>query len=768
MRKFILINCLIAFLSIISKESLGSHVKASTYGFNAADVTTYFQNALNSMYDTVIVDKMSENWVVRPLFINRDNLTILFERGVTIEAKLYGFPNVTDELLRLNNNKNISLVGYGCILKMQKIEYIEGEHRHCLSLNHSQNIRVEGLQLRDSGGDGIYVNGCTNVHILNCVLDNHRRQGMSVISVDGLLMEHCLITNTKGTAPQAGIDFEPNGSTEILRNIIVRNCRIENNYGGAIIMWLMANADHNIDIKVIDCYLNTSAGHNNNGIVIATRGVLKDTHVDRRGVLRDTYVDGKVLFERCYIYNYLGSGAISISKPYNSLPVTFKDCVIKNQTENSSSSGCPILLGRPDSLTNIGGINFNNVLLVDTYTNYPIYVDKKPTPAKVRDISGTMHVFSKNATPQDWWFDTTKITLNLKISNINSLPLSSLSISASPVAVYGKLGCINKSILTAKQSATRPYPMALLYSATGTAVNYDDYNFLTGCIIIPTSIFIARDTFSVRNDALIEGFESANIAAIENSIYKTTTAVSNIIIKDSCLADNVKGLKSMRTSHQNSLNDERIVVYKKISNYNESDWLKVHDSGFSTAGNFVQRNGYIENSYSPKTDTGKMFPGETGYGMRVLKGVEAQDGKVEIELQLMGYAAPSIFVPTRVTGEKHYEAYNCVIFNHSTAQKKYQGINLWVYRNGCSKVKTFNLDIPKYQKVTFAVEFVGSRLTFFFNDKKVGTYVDTNPIPKGSIGIYSIEEPNYFYNFKFTSYDSPASQVMASQDATNL
>jgi hypothetical protein len=195
------------------------------------------------------------------------------------------------------------------------------------------------------------------------------------------------------------------------------------------------------------------------------------------------------------------------------------------------------------------------------------------------------------------------------------------------------------------------------------------------------------------------------------------------------------------------------VIYKDFAVFRESDWVAVREPGFSAAGRFVQRNGYIENYYPSSADTSKMFRNEIGYSMRILKGVEVMNGKVEMELLLMGYAAPSIFLRARVAGDKHYEAYNCVIFNFTTSQKRYQGINLWAYRNGWTKVKAFDLDIPKYQKIRYAVEIVDNKLTFYFNDKLVGSYTDPDPFPKGSVGMCSIEGPNYFYNFRFTPYD---------------
>src|SRR5699024_2892437 len=119
--------------------------------------------------------------------------------------------------------------------------------RHALTILGCGNIKVLGLHIESSGGDGIYIGrsgvyGTTkgkhpqsyskNITIQNVVLDDNYRQGISVISVDWLLMDNVVMSNTGGTRPMAGIDFEPNRSDERLTNIVLRNCVTKNNKGG--------------------------------------------------------------------------------------------------------------------------------------------------------------------------------------------------------------------------------------------------------------------------------------------------------------------------------------------------------------------------------------------------------------------------------------------------------------------------------------------------------------------------------------------------------
>ena len=88
---------------------------------------------------------------------------------------------------------------------------------------------------------------------MNC--DRNYRQGISVITAEDLLIENCVLQNTAGTAPAAGIDFEPNLPRERLVHCVMRNCRIENNQGLALHVYARTfdGATAPMSIRVEDC-----------------------------------------------------------------------------------------------------------------------------------------------------------------------------------------------------------------------------------------------------------------------------------------------------------------------------------------------------------------------------------------------------------------------------------------------------------------------------------------------------------------------------------
>lgn len=73
-----------------------------------------------------------------------------------------------------------------------------------------------------------------DVVLQDVISDDHYRQGMSVISVVGLRVRNCTFSNTNGTAPSAGIDFEPNDRNDRLENIVMDGVTIANNSGNGI------------------------------------------------------------------------------------------------------------------------------------------------------------------------------------------------------------------------------------------------------------------------------------------------------------------------------------------------------------------------------------------------------------------------------------------------------------------------------------------------------------------------------------------------------
>lgn len=261
---------------------------AAWWGFDEQDATASLQAALRSGAKKLIVPNLGKPWIVQPLFLESDQEVVL-EQGVVIIAREGAFRGKGDALLTAREKENITLRGPGASIVMRKQEYQnppydKAEWRHCLSLRGCRNIRVEGLRLAASGGDGIYLGRgtddrmhCQDITIRNVICEDHHRQGISVITAENLLIEGCTLRGTKGTAPQAGIDYEPNRPDERLVNCVLRDCVIEQNAGYGILMYLgFLNAESEpVSIKAENCQVR------GNG-----QGALGILGADRAGGLR--------------------------------------------------------------------------------------------------------------------------------------------------------------------------------------------------------------------------------------------------------------------------------------------------------------------------------------------------------------------------------------------------------------------------------------------------------------------------------------------------
>ena len=113
-----------------------------------------------------------------------------------------------------------------------------GEWGHGISIMDSYNVTINDGYIKDCFGDGIYVGGTNDrsnyIYINNVICDNNRRQGISLVNCHDVYVYQCVLSNTNGTLPEAGLDIEPNSNDDSAYNIYVDKCEIFNNNGEGI------------------------------------------------------------------------------------------------------------------------------------------------------------------------------------------------------------------------------------------------------------------------------------------------------------------------------------------------------------------------------------------------------------------------------------------------------------------------------------------------------------------------------------------------------
>lgn len=139
-------------------------------------------------------------------------------------------------MLYIKDSRNISIHGRGTV-RGDKYEHIgkDGEWGMCVKMNKSDSIQIYDLTLSHAWGDCIYVgSGCKNVNIYNCKLNEGRRQGISIIAGKHVEIKDCKITNVGGTAPECGIDVEPN-YRDTVESVWVENVKVKDSRGGLLV-----------------------------------------------------------------------------------------------------------------------------------------------------------------------------------------------------------------------------------------------------------------------------------------------------------------------------------------------------------------------------------------------------------------------------------------------------------------------------------------------------------------------------------------------------
>lgn len=98
----------------------------------------------------------------------------------------------------------------------------------------AQHIAISGVTAKAMWGDGFYVEGASDVKFCAITADNNRRQGLSIIEADGVIVTDSVFKNTNGTRPSAGIDLEPDKPEQEITNVQIQNSKFIDNAGPGI------------------------------------------------------------------------------------------------------------------------------------------------------------------------------------------------------------------------------------------------------------------------------------------------------------------------------------------------------------------------------------------------------------------------------------------------------------------------------------------------------------------------------------------------------
>jgi hypothetical protein len=195
------------------------------------DYTTYVQAAITA--------NSNVTFPAFPIMVSAkgvnipSNRTLNFLTGSKIVLKPTALGNYN--IFRVENASNIIFNNPVIVGDVGSHLGTSGEWGNGITILSSNNITINEGSITKCWGDGIYLSSSktkatnTNIKITNTVLQYNRRDGISIITANGLVMESVVAGNSTGTLPMCGINFEPNSSSDELQNIDLLNCKTEYN-----------------------------------------------------------------------------------------------------------------------------------------------------------------------------------------------------------------------------------------------------------------------------------------------------------------------------------------------------------------------------------------------------------------------------------------------------------------------------------------------------------------------------------------------------------
>ncbi|MCW5554211.1 MAG: right-handed parallel beta-helix repeat-containing protein [Verrucomicrobiae bacterium] len=387
--------------------------RVSWWGFDRADSTKYLQQAIHSKARRLIIDRQASAWVTRPLSGVSDQ-EIIFEAGTELVALRGDFRSKGDCLLTWQECENVVVRGQkkdggkSARIRMHKQDYQSAayepsEWRHGLAFLGCRNVLVQDLTVEKTGGDGIYLGTTRNREVNQDVVirrvdcnENHR-QGISVISAENLLIEDCRLRNTSGTAPQAGIDFEPNSPTDSLINCVLRRCVAENNAGTGfqICPQTMTGSSKPISIHLDRCVSRSNTQHAIH---------LCSTQQDPPG--------GRLRITR-FVSENDGMAGLSVQfNPYDAVRIEMENSVLRDSARHDAFFPPIYVQGLGLESRPAGNLHFKGVTIKDD-VDRPFLRHRDKTGIGVKDITGDI-VLERNGRKETITVDDAWLTQYLR------------------------------------------------------------------------------------------------------------------------------------------------------------------------------------------------------------------------------------------------------------------------------------------------------------------------------------------------------------------
>lgn len=370
--------------------------KAGADGSDTKDDTAAIQNALNEYDSVYIPDGIYYINVNESLKLN-SNQTLTMGSGALLTALPTDCCNYS--VIDISGISGVTVTGGQIIGERAIHQGTDGEWGMGILIeNGAKNITVSGVTVSNCWGDGIYLGGTpavSDIRIDGVTCDNNRRQGMSITNATQVTVTNSVFQKTHGTAPEAGIDIEPNDG-ETTQYITISNTQVVGNAGSGLLIsgWcesiadvtvagctMSGNADAGLDISgwnariagvaVTDSTLNDNQGAGlriNNAEQLNFANTVISNNETGIDILRDI-ADARFTGMTVSGNMLRGVSLATTGQTTGTFNIVFESMVFANNSQRLANDQDGIRIDNYDSTGTIQGVTFRNCRFDDNQSN---------------------------------------------------------------------------------------------------------------------------------------------------------------------------------------------------------------------------------------------------------------------------------------------------------------------------------------------------------------------------------------------------------------